>query len=1045
MLMIRKIVLSLLAVLGGGCLLATAQTRQVTGTVTDSEGTPLAGVTVLVEGTQNAAGTDASGRYSISAPADAVLVYTFIGMQTQRAAVGQRTVINIEMQTDAQSIEDITVIAYGTKRKEDLVGSVSKIGADKIANSQASSVTRSLEGAVAGVTILSASGQPGTDAAIYIRGIGSLSGSNTALIVVDGVPFNGSLSDINPADIDNISISKDAVSNSLYGSRAANGVVMVTTKSGQRDKTRVSLKATWGVNSRAIQDYDMVTNSAEFYELTWYGIRNTQMAGGADAATASLYASEHLLGELSNYNAFIIPSGQYLVGTNGKLNSRAVLRYDDTFKDAMFANSFRQEYVGSASGATDKTDYYMSMGYLDEDAYITGSSYNRITSRANVNSQIKKWLKVGTNMTYARTDTHGVQETSGTASNPFSVARSWAPIFPVHAYDAAGNMKYNEDGTPMYDAGTGQTDGTSSRITATNQNVICNLNEDIRRSKINNLYTRSYVEVSFLKDFKFSANYSYDYRHSEGTVYYTPTIGDGQSFNGRGTKTSATSSTTNFNQLLGYNKTFCTDHNIEALIGHEFYKYHYTYLYGQKTNFFDPANPELANGGSLQELTSYTNDHNIEGYFAKADYNYAHKYYLSGAVRRDGTSRFQKRWGTFWSVGGAWRLSQEAFLRDSKVVNDLKLRASYGTQGNEDVLNYTPYMDQYAITWDGSQLGYSYYFYGNPDLTWEKQKTFDVGVDFRLFDRVYGSIDYFTRRTDDMLFRRTLATSAGRPYNWENLGAMKNSGIEIDLSVDIVRSKNVKWTLQVVGSHYENKILTLPEENREDGIVNGLQKLMEGKDRYRFYMREYAGMDENGHAMWYKDVKDANGNVTGRETTTSYSSADRYLLKKSGMPDFNGGLNTTLSVYGFDLTIQTAFRLGGYIYDDEFVSTMSASYYVGHNRELWKTFDPATGEGKYPVWNANEASNSYTQSSDLWLIKGNYFSIRNITLGYTLPAKWMQKLGIESIRFYVAADNVALFSKRKGLDPRVTLSGASSDYGGYGQIRTISGGLNFNF
>ena len=383
MLMMRKIVLSLIAVLVGGMLSAFAQNKQVTGTVVNEQGDPMIGVTVQVKGTQYGTSSGVGGKFTVNAGSDDVLIFSYIGYLTVEKPVGAQTVIDVTLQEDARTLEDVTVVAYGTKRKEDLVGSVSKIASDKLTTTSSASVSRALEGAVAGVTVVSTSGQPGSDASIIVRGVGSLSGSNAALIVVDGVPFNGSLSDINAEDIDNISVSKDAVSNSLYGSRAANGVVMVTTKSGKADRTRISLKGTWGVISRGVPDYDMATDPAEFYELTWYGMRNTQMANGADLAAASKYASQNLLSELGNYNAFIIPAGEYLVGTNGKLNSRAVERYNDTFEDAMFGSSLRQEYVASANGGTDKTDYYMSIGYLDEDSYITGSSYNRITSRLN--------------------------------------------------------------------------------------------------------------------------------------------------------------------------------------------------------------------------------------------------------------------------------------------------------------------------------------------------------------------------------------------------------------------------------------------------------------------------------------------------------------------------------------------------------------------------------------------------------------------------------------------------------------------------------------
>ena len=386
-------------------------------------------------------------------------------------------------------------------------------------------------------------------------------------------------------------------------------------------------------------------------------------------------------------------------------------------------------------------------------------------------------------------------------------------------------------------------------------------------------------------------------------------------------------------------------------------------------------------------------------------------------------------------------------------LNDLKIRASYGTQGNENILSdegyayvYTPYQDQYTVTWNGAELGYSPEFYGNPDLTWEKQKTFDVGVDFRLFDRVYGSFEYFYRRTDDMLFKRPVAFStAGRPYNWENLGAMKNTGIEFDVNVDIFNQPDLKWTVSLVGSHYKNRILTLPEENRKDGITSGPFNLREGKSRFEYYTYMYAGMDEKGNAMWYMDETNDKGEVIGRTTTTTYAEATRYFIGKSALPDFNGGFSTTFSYKGIDLSIATAFQIGGYAYDYSYLDGMSSSFYVGHNKDMWKTFNPETSTGSLPIWNADNASNSFTQQSDLNLIKASYFSIRNITLGYTLPKNLMQKFGIEKLRIYATADNLALWSKRQGFDPRVAMAGADDEYGGYSPMRVISGGINLTF
>ena len=1040
----RKLLLSILAVV---CVIfaGVAQNKMIHGTVTDASGNPVVGAAVVVTGTGSGVTTNSDGRFAVSAPANGKLVVSFLGYVTQQVSIDNRSQIDIQLVEDSQSIDDVVVVAFGSKRKQDLVGSVSTVKKDIIQNAQTASISSALEGAVAGLQLVTSSGQPGQDASIYLRGIGSMSGSNGALIVVDGTPFNGKLSDINPQDIASISVSKDAVSNSLYGSRASGGVIMVTTKTGSRDKVRINFQGSWGVTQRAYKDYDMATDAGEFYQLTWYGLRNTAWAGGMSLADAGLYASENLLDEVGNYNSFIIPAGEYLVNPDGSLNPNRKVRYNDSFADAMFQSSLRQEYNVSASGGTNNTDYYMSIGYLDNDSYVLGSNYERFTTRANVNSKLRRWLKVGANISYSRTQQNGVQEGTGLASNPFSVARSWAPIYPVHAYDANGNMVLDEKGNPVWDAGTGQTEGTVSRPMATNQNVIANLQEDIRRSLYHNLMSRAYAEVTFLKDFTFTVNYSYDFTNVDGTTYYTPTIGDGASFGGRSTRSMQNSITSNISQILAYNKYFGNDkqHNISAKVGHEYYQRKGSYVGGQKTNFLDPANPELDNGGPMQALSSSTYMHNIEGIFAMADYNYANKYYVSASYRADGTSRFLNRWGHFWSVGASWRISSEKWMQGaSSWLNDLKIRASYGTQGNENVLNYMPYQDQYTVSYDGSSIGYTTTFYGNPDLTWEKQSTVDVGLDFRLGNFFYGSIEWFSRTTSDMLFSRPLATSSGRPYKWDNIGAMKNSGVELELNFDIFNRKDLQWTVSLVGSSYSNVLMTLPEENREEGMRNGSYfKLMEGHSRYEYNLKQYAGInEETGEGLWW--ATDENGE---KVKTHNYSAADYEFIGKEAFPDFTGGLSTSFQWKGIDLSIATAFQIGGWAYDSDYSSAMSQSFYVGHHRDLWNTWNPATQSGQYPIWNRNDNSNSYLQTSDAHLVTASYFSLRNITIGYTFPKSWMKKIGIEGIRVYLTADNVALVSARQGFDPRVSISGSNSSFGGYAPLRSISAGLNLTF
>lgn len=1023
-----------------------AQTITVKGTVKDaSTGEPLSGAAILIKGTPDGVVADDNGNYTVKVGANGTLGFTTIGFKYIEVNVEGRTVINAELEPDSELLEETVVVAYGTKRKQDLVGSVSSVDKGVIANTQQASVANALEGAVAGLQVLSSTGQPGEDASIIIRGISSLNASNAALIVVDGAPYNGYLSDINPADIESISVSKDAVSNSLYGSRAAGGVVLVTTKSGKKDGVNIRFNGNWGSVTRAYKDYNMVTDPKEYYELAWYGLRNTAMVGKQrlDAASAAVYASNNLLDYLGNYNSFIIPEGESLVGVNGKLNPNAKVRYNDTFADALFRPAFRQNYDLSASGGTDKTDYYVSAGYLNNKSYVIGSDYERFTARANVNSQILRWLKVGANFAFTRSTQNGVQESSTAASNPFSVARSWAPIFPVHAYDLQGNILKDGYGNPIYDAGSGQMPGTTSRPVGADQNVICSMSEDYRKSVSNAFNGKGYLEAKFAKHFTFNANISYEYEGATGTLFYTPTVGDGKAFDGRGTKTAANSNTLNTVQTLAYDNIFGNSHNFSAKIGHEYYLYKYERMDAQKTKFFDLTNPELDNGGQQEYSSSYTSHHNLEGFFAMVDYNYHNRYYLSAAYRLDGTSRFigKNRWGNFWSVGAGWRISNETWCQDAKSwLNELKIRASYGTQGNENIDNYTPYMDQYYISWNGSELGYDQSYYGNPDLTWESQNTFDAGIDFRFCDIVYGNVDYYLTNNDNMLFQRPLAQSTGRPYKWDNIGKMRSQGVEVDINFDIFNKTDLRWTVGLVGAWNTNKILTLPEENRADGITSGLYKLMEGRNRYDYYTYMYAGIDENGQAMWY--TLDAEGNKT---TTTTYSNAQKFYTGKCALPDFTGGLNTSFFFKGLDISVQTAFQIGGWGYDDSYCDGMSVSYFAGKNKDMWQTFNPATQTGTLPVWNNENQSNSYVQTSDAHFVSTSYFSLKNVTIGYTFPAKWMNKAKIKALRIYAVGDNICLASARQGYDPRIALGGNNSSFGGYAPLMTISGGVQITF
>ena len=1058
--MVRKILLSLIAVLGL-CVYGFAQNRQVSGKVADAEGRPVAGATVMVDGTSTGTTTGTDGKFTIAAPADATLAVSFIGYETRKVAVAGKTHVEVVMHEDAQAIENVVVTAFGTTTKKDLTGSIATIRGEELAKRQVSTVSKMLEGAVPGVQLTTATNQPGTDAAIYVRGVGSLNAGTGALIVLDGSPYQGSLSDINPADIESISVSKDATANSLYGSRAANGVVFITTKRGSLDNPTISVDTRFGINTRAVPEYDIITDPGEYLEAQWRTMRDTKWAsspeeGGGDLAAAALYASQEVLGAHGNYNPYKYSSTYLIDPATGKLDPSARRMYSERLQDELFKTGFRNETNVSVSGGNEKSDYFISLGYLKDESYVIESDFERYSARVNVNTKLRTWIKVGANLSYAHTVQNNILEGSSLASSAFATARSWEPVYPVYARDAEGKIKYDENGDKVYDLGTGQTDGTTTRPGTSGQNIIATLKMDTRDIKRNNLQGRAYGEIYFLRDFTFTSSMSLGYRASDELLFYNPTIGAGRGSKGRINKKSTDVYDLNLIQMLNYKKSVGR-HNINALIGHEYNSWVRDYAEVEKTNIYDPKNPQLNNAGEMGSINGYQDVLRIQGFFGKLEYNYDNRYYFSGGIRRDGTSRFKYNpWGTFWSVGASWRIGAEKFMESTHSwLSELKLRATYGTQGNEDLANYYPYTDQYTVTISEGKLGTEIYYYGNPDLTWEKQKTFDLGLDVGLLnDRINLTMDYFIRVSDGLLFKRTKDISTGRAYDWYNVGKLRNSGFEFDLNVKLIQKKDWYWDMSVNGYTYANKMLNLPDEYKVSGMPNGNQRIYEGKDIYRWEMRQFAGLDEKGNSLWYmdRDLTDGEGNVVGVEkvTTGDATEATQYLLEKSALPDFTGGLNTTLRWKSLDLTIMTNFQFGGYGYDYDFSAFSSANFPMNRLKNYADAWNPETGKGSAPIWNTNDSN--INASSDRFLISKTYFNLRNITLGYTFPANWMSKIGIKSVRVYFACDNVFFASKRKGYDPRTSMGGQgatvalnSVDGTYYSPIRTTSVGLNINF
>lgn len=1035
----------------------------VTGTVTDQSGLPVIGATIIEQGTTNGATTGVDGSYSLKLRGggnSANLIFLSLGFVSQTVPVNGRTKIDVKLAEDAVALDAVVAIGYGTVKQKDLTTAVSIVKTDDLARRPITSASGALQGKAAGVQVIQPNGSPGQGMVVRVRGASSISSSNDPLYVVDGVPVgegNYAIAYLSPNEIESMQVLKDASSAAIYGSRAANGVVFITTKRGSLDNPTISVDTRFGINTRAVPEYDIITDPGEYLEAQWRTMRDTKwVENGGDLAAASLYASQEVLGAHGNYSPYKYSSTYLIDPATGKLDPSARRMYSERLQDELFKSGFRNETNVSVSGGNDKSDYFISLGYLKDESYVIESGFERYSARVNVNTKLRKWIKVGANLSYAHTVQNNVLENSSAASSAFATARSWEPVYPVYARDAEGNIKYDENGDKVYDLGTGQTDGTTTRPGTSGQNIIATLKMDTRDIKRNNLQGRAYGEIYFLRDFTFTSSASLGYRASDELLFYNPTIGDGRGTNGRVNKTSTDVYDLDLIQMLNYKKSIGR-HSINALVGHEYNSWVRDYLDVSKTNIYDPKNPQLNNAGEMGSINGYQDVLRIQGFFGKLEYNYDNRYYFSGGIRRDGTSRFKYHpWGTFWSVGGSWRIGAEKFMENTHDwLSELKLRATYGTQGNEDLTNYYPYTDQYNVTISEGKLGTEIYYYGNPDLSWEKQKTFDLGLDVGLLDdRINLTMDYFIRVSDGLLFKRTKDISTGRAYDWYNVGKLRNSGFEFDVNVKIIQKKDWYWDVSINGYTYANKMLNLPDEYKEAGMPNGNQRIYEGKDIYRWEMRQYAGLDEKGNSLWYmdQDITDSEGNVVGVEkvTTDKATEATQYLLEKSALPDFTGGLNTTLRWKSLDLTIMANFQFGGYGYDYDFSAFSSANFPMNRLKDYADAWNPETGKGSAPIWNTNDSN--INASSDRFLVSNTYFNLRNITLGYTFPAGWMSKIGIKSARIYFACDNVFFASKRKGYDPRTSMGGQgatialnSVDGTYYSPIRTTSVGLNINF
>ena len=1060
--MVRKIVLSLIAVFVF-LAYATAQNRQISGTVSDANGHPVAGATVIVDGTSLGTTTNTAGEYTLSAPVNGTLVVTFVGFEPQQLPIAGKTRINVTMKEDAQAIDDVIVVAFGTAKKEAFTGSAAVIKSDEIAKVQTSNVATALVGRVAGVQTSSTSGDLGKTPSIRVRGFGSINAGKEPLWIVDGMPYEGDLNNLNTNDIESMTVLKDAASNALYGARGANGVIMVTTKKAKSGDAVVTIDAKWGVNSKALEEYDVITSPAQYYETHFkalYGYYAQTNPAAKAYALASSGLTSNGTGGLG-YNVYTVPEGQALIGTNGKLNPNATLGrkiiYNgqeywltpDDWIDEAYQSAFRQEYNVNISGATERSSFYASLGYLDNTGIIKSSALERYTARLKADYQAKKWLKVGGNIgfSHAITNSPTGQTDWGSSGNLFYLANMIAPIYPMYVRDADKKIMYDEHGNKIYDSGVNT---NQIRSFSGGANPMISIDLDRHRTYTDAINGNWFATVTPVEGLNVTANISASAINRRANHLYNSYYG---SYIGKGSVSVAQSRTFGVNQqyLASYKRTFAQKHNFDVLVGFENYSLKMQYLSGSNTDLYNPNVGELDNTiYETPQVSSYTDTYFTMGILSRVQYDYDGKYFFSASYRRDASSRFHPdhRWGNFGSVGGAWLLTKENFLKDVKWLNMLKLKASYGIQGNDDLLdpsgysNYYPYQDQYSVGRVDGDFSLTLNYKGNKNITWESSHSLNVGVEFGLWDdRLSGSVEYFSRKTSDMLYYKPVPPSLGYSRQPINVGSMRNAGVEIQLSAGLLRYKNFSWDLDLNMTHYKNKILSLDGDVPETGLVYSMAIREVGGSMYDSYLKTYAGVDPNtGKSLWYVDPD--NGDYS---TTDVYDNA-RQARQGSTLAKVSGGFATSLSFYGVDISAQFAYQLGGKLYDNTYHELMHYGDNLGMNfhKDALKAWTPENPNTNVPRLNSSDDSNQ--KYSSRFLVSSDYLSVNNVTVGYTLPKKWSNKIGLGSIRIYFSGDNLAVFSAREGLDPRIVFGGTgTADNTSYSALRTISGGINLTF
>jgi TonB-dependent starch-binding outer membrane protein SusC len=1010
-----------------GAIGTIAAQRTITGKVVDQKDEPLIGATILAEGTAIGTVTDINGDFSLNVAAgQEALIVSYTGYSTQRVVLTASNNYLVVMEAGV-ALEDVVVIGYGTATRQELTGSVSRVGADAISRLPVTGLDQALQGQAAGVQVTTSSGTPGSSVTVRVRGTSSISSSSEPLYVIDGVPINvgsysqigfgnqttNALADLNPADIESMEILKDAAAAAIYGSRASNGVVLITTKRGKQQKTQISLNTYYGGQTvwREIEPL----SGPEFVDLVQEGVRN-------------------------RFGETIVPGQLGLRGLDGDPNS-----YPSTnWFDEIFRTGAISQTDLSFAGGNERTKFYVSGSYFLQDGTIKGSSFDRYSFRFNLDNIVSDRFKIGTSNSFSRSLSTRINNDN----NIFGVL-STALLLGTHI------PTFNEDGTYGRDPN------------ASIENPIAAYREPTNDVFNNRILSSVYGEYTLLPGLNFRTTVSADYISFREFRFSPTTTNAGAGTGGTGIEAmSAELNLTNENYFT-YRKSF-GDLGFDALLGASFQNSSFESFFGQGENF--PGNTiQTLNAASVKrDVTSSRSEWGLNSYYSRFNFNWQQKYLLSASIRTDGSSRFgeNNRWGVFPAVSAAWRISQEGFLRDNSVISELKLRASWGLRGNFEIGNFA----SRALISPGAnylqRAGLAPTQLGNPNLTWEQREDIDLGLELGLFnDRVLLQVDAYRGTTQELLLNRPLVGSSGFTGITENIGSIENRGIDIQLTTSNIDKRNFQWNTSFNLSFFDNKILTLAgtpfasgfaswvEEGEALGSFRGFRvvRILQSQEEIDELNNMAKEMTGNPNAVYQStltrpgDIMFADLNGDGRIT------ADDQEILGNANPRFFGGITNNINAYGFDLSFFFQFSVGNMVYNNTRAFSEGMNSIFGQAatvRDRWTPDNPTT-DTNFPRAVFGDPNNN-RRVSDRFLEDASYLRLKNLTLGYRLPSSVVNKVGLSSLRVYVSGQNLLTFTNYSGFDPEVstfatTNTAPGTDFLTFPQARTMIVGLNVGF